>query len=173
MALVERRYSEVRGRELTTYEALAERFAMSPAGQQYLLRLAPRIDRFIIPRTNGKWSSTGKGLVGLLTCTGAKSGEERTVPLSAIQRDDHWLLAGSNYGRDKAPPWVHNLRANPDCTWEYDSGPEPMVARELEGEERDEAFTFIKDWYAGYAAYEKMASHRTIAVFRLDPAKAA
>jgi hypothetical protein len=43
-----------------------------------------------------------------------------------------------------------------------------MVARELEGEERDEAFAWIKDWYAGYGAYERMASHRTIAVFRLD-----
>jgi deazaflavin-dependent oxidoreductase (nitroreductase family) len=170
MALVERRYSQVRGRELSTYEALAEKFAMSSLGQQYLLRVAPHIDRFIIPRTNGRWSSTGKGLVGLLTCTGARSGEERTLPLSAIQREDHGLLAGSNYGREKAPPWVHNLRANPDCQWEYDRGPEPMVARELEGEERADAWSFIKDWYAGYAVYEKRASHRTIAVFRLDPA---
>lgn len=170
VALVERRWSALRGRELTAYEAMAEKFAMSPAGYQYLLRMAPAIDRFLIPRTNGTWSSTGRGKIGLLTCTGAKSGEKRTLPLSAIRRDDHWLLAGSNYGREKAPPWVHNLRANPECKWEYDSGPEPMVARELEGEERDEAWAYIKDWYAGYAVYEKMAAHRTIAVFRLDPA---
>ncbi|MDX1511579.1 MAG: nitroreductase/quinone reductase family protein [Nitriliruptorales bacterium] len=170
MALIERRYSPARGREMTTYEALAEKFAMSRMGYWYLLRLAPRLDRFLIPRTNGKWSSTGKGMVGLLTCTGAKSGEERTLPLTAMRREDHWLLAGSNYGREKAPPWVHNLRANPTCEWEHSRGRQPMVATELTGDERDEAFDWIKDFYAGYARYEQMASHRTIAVFRLDPA---
>lgn len=169
MANGKRRYSPTRGRDLTAYEAMAEKFAMSKAGYWYLLNLAPRLDRFLIPRTNGKWSSTGKGMVGLLTCTGAKSGEERTLPLTAMRREDHWLLAGSNYGREKAPPWVHNLRGNPACTWTHEGGPQPMTARELEGEERDEAFEWVKDFYAGYAVYEKMAAHRTIAVFRLDP----
>jgi deazaflavin-dependent oxidoreductase (nitroreductase family) len=170
MALIERRWSPMRGRELTAYEAVMEKFAMSSLGRQYLIRVAPRIDRFVIPRTNGKWSSAGRSLVGLLTCTGAKSGELRTLPLSAIRRDDHWLLAGSNYGREQAPPWVHNLRANSSCSWEFDQGPQPMIARELEGDERTEAFDWIKDFYAGYAVYEQMASHRTIAIFRLDPA---
>jgi hypothetical protein len=31
-----------------------ERALMSPVGYQYLLRVAPRIDKVLIPRTNGR-----------------------------------------------------------------------------------------------------------------------
>ena len=51
---------------------------MSPAGYQFLVRLAPRIDKMLIPRTNGCLSSAGIGKFGLVTTTGAKSGQSRT-----------------------------------------------------------------------------------------------
>lgn len=51
-----------------------ERALMSPAGYQFLIRLAPPIDKVLIPRTNGRLSSAGIDRVGLVTTTGAKSG---------------------------------------------------------------------------------------------------
>ncbi len=167
------RYSETRGRHLTRAEALSEAFAMSRLGYRYLLHLAPRIDRFLIPRTNGRWSSVGKDTVGLLTCTGAKSGEERSQPLLCIDDGDGFLLIGSNYGRADHPAWTANLRANPECSLTFRGETRPYRARLLEGEERDAAWDTAVDTYRGYAVYAETAHPRVIRVFRLELVEAA
>jgi deazaflavin-dependent oxidoreductase (nitroreductase family) len=162
------RYSPIRGRNLTRSEAFTERFAMSGAGYRYLLWLAPRIDRLVIPRTKGRWSSVGKDRAGLVTMTGAKSGEERTQPLSCIEdTDGTLLLIGSNYGRPHHPAWTANLRANPECSVTYGGETANYTARELEGEERATAWERAVDWYGGYALYEEKCRPRVIRIFRL------
>jgi hypothetical protein len=64
-----RRESPIRGRRLRLDEALMERALMSPAGYRFLLHLAPRIDKVLIPPTRGRLSSIGIGRVGLVTTT--------------------------------------------------------------------------------------------------------
>src|ERR1700675_3437868 len=76
-----RRESPIRGRRLRLDEAVIERFAMSRAGYLFMVRVAPRIDQVVIPRTKGRLSSTGLDKVGLVTTTGAKSGQPRKQPL--------------------------------------------------------------------------------------------
>jgi hypothetical protein len=61
---------------------------MSPAGYRFLLHLATRIDKVLIPSTPGRLSSIGIGRVGLITTTGAKSGLPRTQPLVLIEDSD-------------------------------------------------------------------------------------
>ena len=78
---------------------------MTSVGYQYLMHLAPRIDRIVIPRTKGRLSSAGKDKVGLVTTTGAKSGQSRTQPLALIDDGDGLLAIGSNYGRPPHPSW--------------------------------------------------------------------
>lgn len=100
-----RRESQVRGRQLRLDEALVERLLVTPVGYQYLLHLAPRIDKTLIPRTKGRLSSAGFDRVGLVTTTGAKSGQQRTHPLVLIDDEDGLLAIGSNYGRKNHPAW--------------------------------------------------------------------
>jgi F420H(2)-dependent quinone reductase len=88
---------------LRIHESLMEQALMSPVGYQFLLHLAPRIDKVLIPPTNGRLSSAGIGRVGLVTTTGAKSGLQRTHPLTLIKDSDGLLAIGSNYGRAKHP----------------------------------------------------------------------
>src|SRR4051812_3427317 len=76
------RYSPIRGRQMRLDEALIERALISPIGYQFLLHVAPRIDKVLIPRTGGRLSSAGIDAVGLVTTTGAKSGQPRTQPLA-------------------------------------------------------------------------------------------
>lgn len=143
---------------------------MSPVGYRYLLHLAPRIDKVVIPRTQGRWSSAGRDIVGMLTSTGAKSGEERSQPLLFVPGDDGRLLAiGSNYGRAWHPGWVYNLAANPSCTVTFRGETKSYVARELEGAEREAAWARAVDSYRGYAAYERRARPRRIKLFLLEP----
>lgn len=164
-----RRHSDLRGRALRIDEALLERFAMSRAGYRFLLHVAPRIDRLLIPRTGGRLSSTGVDKVGLVTTTGARSGQRRTHPLVLIDDGQGLLAIGSNYGRTSHPAWSHNLLAHPDCEVEFRGPPAPHRAELLDGPERAAAWATAVDFYAGYERYRTTAAPRQIRVFRLRP----
>ena len=142
---------------------------MSPVGYQYTRRLAPHIDRVIIPRTNGRFSSLGRNRVGLVTTTGAKSGQPRTGPLGLIDVADALLATGSNYGRPAHPSWSANLIAHPDCNVQFRGPRAPYRAQLLEGDERERAWETIVDYFAGYARYAEACAPRQIRVFMLTP----
>ncbi len=129
-----RRWSPIRGRRLRLDEVLIERALMSPAGYQFLVHLAPRIDQLLIPRTNGRLSSAGVDTVGLVTTTGVKSGLPRTQPLALIDDSGGLLAIGSNYGRPMHPSWSANLLAHPECTVEFRTAPAQYRAELLIGQ---------------------------------------
>jgi deazaflavin-dependent oxidoreductase (nitroreductase family) len=164
-----RRHSPIRGRRLRVDEALMERVLMSPVGYQYILRVAPRIDKVLIPRTNGRLSSAGINAVGLVTTTGAKSGQPRTHPLTLIDDSDGLVAIGSNYGRPKHPAWSTNLLAHPECTVEFMGPPAKYRAELLTGDARAAAWATAVDFYAGYELYSARCAPREIRVFRLRP----
>lgn len=164
-----RRHSDLRGRRLRIDEVLLERFAMSRAGYQFLLRIAPAIDKFLIPRTNGRLSSTGFDKVGLLMTTGAKSGARRTHPIVFIDDGDGLLAIASNYGRASHTSWSYNLLAHPDCDVEFKGPITPYRAELLTGEARAAAWNTAVDFYAGYERYRVNCAPREIRIFRLRP----
>jgi deazaflavin-dependent oxidoreductase (nitroreductase family) len=147
-----------------------ERALMSPIGYRFLLHVAPRIDKVLIPLTNGRLSSVGFDLVGLVTTTGAKSREPRTTPLTLIKDSDGLLAIGSNYGRTKHPAWSTNLLAHPECTIEFMGRPAQYRAELLTGDARAAAWATAVDAYAGYERYRASCAPREIRVFRLRPA---
>lgn len=148
-------------------EVLLERLVMSKLGYQYLLRLAPRIDRAVIPRTGGRLSSMGLNKVGMVTTTGAKSGLPRKQPLALIDDGSGLLAIGSNYGRPTHPAWSANLLAHPDCTVEFMGPPATYRAELLDGEARAAAWATAVDFYQGYESYRANCAPREIRVFRL------
>jgi deazaflavin-dependent oxidoreductase (nitroreductase family) len=170
--VVFRRESPLRGRRLRLDEVAFERFAMSRAGYQLAIRLAPRIDKVLIPRTKGRLSSAGIDRAGLLTSTGAKSGQQRTQPLIFIDDSDGLLAVASNYGREKHPAWSANLLAHPECTVEFRGPPAQYRAELLTGDARASAWATVVDFYAGYENYRTSCAPREIRVFRLRPVAA-
>lgn len=142
---------------------------MSGAGYWFLLHVAPSIDKAVIPRTNGKYSSTGKHKVGLVTTTGARTGQPRTHPLVLIDDGGGLLAIASNYGRPPHTAWSHNLLANPECEVEFKGPRTPYRAELLAGEARDAAWQTAVDFYAGYARYKERCASREIRIFRLRP----
>lgn len=142
---------------------------MSPIGRQFLLHLAPRIDKVLIPWTNGRLSSAGIDMVGLVTTTGAKSGLSRTQPLVLIDDSDGLLAIGSNYGQPAHPGWSANLLADPECTVEFRRPPERYRAELLTGDARAAAWDTAVDVYLGYESYRTSCGPREIRVFRLRP----
>ena len=142
---------------------------MTRVGSYLGKQLAPRVDKFLIPRTNGHLSTMGRDKVGLVTTIGAKSGRPRPHPLTLIDDGDGLLAIGSNYGGEKHPGWSANLLAHPDCIVEVNGPPAPYRAELLDGDERAAAWATAVDVYAGYENYRVNCAPRQIRIFRLRP----
>lgn len=165
-----RRYSPLRGRRLRPHEVGLEKFAMSRAGNWYLMHVAPKVDKAVIPRTNGALSSMGLKKVGILTSIGAKSGHRRPQPLVMVQDGADLLVIGSNYGGPTHPSWSANLIANPDCEVTFRGPIRPYRAALLTDEARADAWEKVVDYYNGYRVYAETCAPRVIRLFRLSPA---
>ncbi len=68
----------------------------------------------------------------LLTTTGRKTGQPRTVPLSYIADGARFVVVASNGGADRNPVWWLNLRADPAAQIQIEGTSVPVRAREAE-----------------------------------------
>jgi deazaflavin-dependent oxidoreductase (nitroreductase family) len=131
-------------------------------------------DRLVYRLTGGRrtFVSLVTGLpIVMLTTTGARSGRQRTLPLVALPDGERMVIIASNYGQDHNPAWYHNLRANPHATIAFDGVTREVVARELEGEEREREYARGIEIYPGWTQYRRRtAAHRQIPVIELRPA---
>jgi deazaflavin-dependent oxidoreductase (nitroreductase family) len=86
--------------------------------------------------------AAGKGPSGLptllLTTTGRKSGEKRTVALVFLQHGEKMVVVGSLAGYDRHPSWCLNLEARPDCWVQLDRKKMSAVARLADEKERED-----------------------------------
>jgi deazaflavin-dependent oxidoreductase (nitroreductase family) len=117
--------------------------------------------------SSGKMGSTnGRFAVLLLTTTGRTSGQPRRVALNTIEENGRWHVAGSFAGQPRDPAWVLNLRADPHATVSVRGLEASVVARWLEGEERDAMFERFVALDDGYAVYRERTD-RVIPVVEL------
>lgn len=117
----------------------------------------------------GKWLPGVDAPMLLLTTTGRRSGEPRTVPLLYLDRDGGWLVIASFGGRDYHPAWYLNLQADPACEVQVDGARAPAVAATLPAERRAELWPEVVAAYPGYADYQAK-TEREIPLVLLTPA---
>ena len=147
-------------------QRVTQRIAASGPGAWVFQRTLYPVDKVLYKRTDGRLTVPGlmAGLpVIMLTTTGAKSGEPRSMPLG-----DDLAVIGSNYGQQRTPGWVYNLEADPAATVSYRDRSVEVTARAATDAEADEAFEIAASFYPGYGKYRARASHRTIRVFVLE-----
>jgi deazaflavin-dependent oxidoreductase (nitroreductase family) len=138
----------------------------------FYARTLHHIDRAVYRLTRGRatFVSWVAGLpVVMLTTTGAKSGRRCTLPLVALPDDDRLIVIASNYGQHRNPAWYHNLCANPRATVCFEGDTREVVARELDGEDRERHYARGIEVYPGWTQYRKRAAHRRIPVMELTP----
>jgi deazaflavin-dependent oxidoreductase (nitroreductase family) len=136
-------------------------------------RTLHHIDRVVYRLTRGRATFTSwiTGLpVVMLTTTGARTGQPRTLPVLGIPVDDRLVVIASNYGQYHNPGWYHNLRANPRASVIFEGSSRDVVARELSGEDRERWYARGIEIYPGWVYYRKRAAHRQIPVIELRPA---
>lgn len=148
------------------------RFAATGPGSWLLSRVLDPLDRLTFRVTKGRhmMSSLLTALpVVLVTTTGARSGQSRTVPLLGLPTADGLAVIGSNYGKPKHPAWRHNLRAHPEGDVEVEGRRWAFRAVEVEDERRQRIWDEALRTYPGFTAYARRCAPRRISVFVLDP----
>ena len=132
--------------------------------QQPLDRLVYRLSRG--ETTVSSWLAGVQ--ITMLTTTGAKSGQPRTLPVLGLPDGDEMLVIASNFGRPRNPSWYHNLRAHPRATIVFGGVRREVEARELTGAERERGYRRGEEIYPGFTHYARWAGNREIPVLRLS-----
>jgi len=96
----------------------------------------------------------------LLTTTGRKSGERRTVPLAYVADGERFVVVASNGGADRHPAWWLNLLANPRATVQVRHLTVDVTAREATPVEHTRLWPHLKSVNPFFAQYERMTGRR-------------
>jgi deazaflavin-dependent oxidoreductase (nitroreductase family) len=146
------------------------RLAASPVGSWWFLNVANPIDRWLVPKTNGRLSSAPGAQVCVFETVGAKTGRVRRVPLQYATDGEDLVLIASSGGAPKHPAWYHNLRKHPEVrVWANKGRSGQYVARVAAGEERERLWRAAVELYPGYETYQVRAGTRQIPVLALSP----
>lgn len=124
-----------------------------------LKKTVPRMDKFLLRNSRG-WVNTGMQSVAMLTTTGAKSGARREIVTLCMPLGNAIVLVGSNWGQERDPAWVHNLRAHPEATVLFRGYKGTMKASELQGRERALLWEQLVEYNPQYAVYQDGTSRR-------------
>jgi deazaflavin-dependent oxidoreductase (nitroreductase family) len=127
------------------------------------------------PEKAHMWDSAelgGPGLLPtlLLTTTGRKSGDPRSLPLIYGKHGDSYVIIASKGGMPSHPVWYLNLEAKPECELMVGAKRVSARARVAEGDERAQIWQEMTKIYPPYDEYQERAGGRTIPVVVLDPA---
>ena len=120
-------------------------------------------------RENGRPTSgpmAGRPLM-VLTTTGAKTGEPRTVVVTFTRDGDAYVVAGSKSGAPTDPYWFRNLRSNPLVRVEADREAFEARATEVEGADREQLWERHVAERPEFADYPEKAG-RVIPMARLS-----
>ncbi|GAA1509914.1 deazaflavin-dependent oxidoreductase (nitroreductase family) [Agromyces terreus] len=107
----------------------------------------------------------GKPVI-VLTTIGAKSGKLRKTALMRVEHDGEYAVVASLGGAPKHPVWYWNLLAHPNAELQDGAEKHDYVARELEGEEREQWWARAVEAWPDYASYQTK-TERVIPVFLL------
>lgn len=103
----------------------------------------------------------------VLTTVGAKSRALRKTALMRVEHEGQYAVIASLGGAPNEPKWANNIRQNPHV--DLQDGPHKLdyLAREVDGEEREQWWKRAVAAFPDYAEYQTKTGRR-IAVFVLD-----
>jgi F420H(2)-dependent quinone reductase len=105
----------------------------------------------------------------LLTTTGRKTGERRTVPLAYMRDGADYVVVASNGGADRPPSWWLNLRDTPRASVRIANESFDVIAARAGAQEHARLWPLLKEMNPFYGRYEQITA-RKIPVVILRPA---
>jgi deazaflavin-dependent oxidoreductase (nitroreductase family) len=148
-----------------------QRFLSSRLITWLMVHILHHADTFMLRLSHGKM--TFAQMSGLpiieMTTIGAKSGKQRTLPLTGLPDGEKYILIASNFGQAHHPAWYYNLKANPECMVRKNGQAGTYIAREADEQENRHYYDIAISYYVGYAVYKQRAGERKIPVMVLEP----
>ena len=136
------------------------------------LKYISRAHVAVYQRTNGKLGSQLLWFpAALVTTTGRKSGETRTMATLCLRDGERVVLPASFGGRDGNPAWYLNLKANPAVRVQVRDLHLSMTARDATDEERRRYWPVLVKMYPPYKGYRD-AADRVIPLVVCEPNQA-
>ena len=122
--------------------------------------------------STGTTNHWGPRLV-IIHSLGARSGEERLVPVLGLRKGDGWLVVASAGGAPKHPAWYFNLKTHPDVTIEaiVDGGIQDVevTATEVDDADYDADWAPFVEASENFEGYKKTTEGRRMPIFLLRP----
>jgi deazaflavin-dependent oxidoreductase (nitroreductase family) len=148
-----------------------QELAASRPASWVLARTLRHLDAGLVAASGGRLSASGV-LAGApvirLSTVGARSGRRRDVMLVPVVTQRVFAVLGTNFGRRRAPGWVHNLLAHPRADLAYGRRTVAVHSRELRGQERAAVIAAAAAVTPAFERYQIRASHRQVYVFALE-----
>ncbi len=141
---------------------------------------SPALRRFIVVmsvlhlgvyrRTGGLLGRLGlkHGKIVIITTTGRRSGEPRTVPLLAVEDGEDLAVIASHGGLDQPPGWWLNLGENPFATVEIRGRTFHVRAEQADQRKRAELWLRFVKAFPGYEDYRQRTA-RELPIVILHP----
>ncbi|MEU4245669.1 nitroreductase family deazaflavin-dependent oxidoreductase [Actinoplanes sp. NPDC026619] len=109
--------------------------------------------------------------LALLTTTGARTGEQRTVPLGYLEVHGKSVVVASAMGAPRNPGWYHNIRQDPAVTVELGTDTYRAMAAIPDGDEYEKLWAEVVEQAPGYGDYQARTTRRipVVVLHRLGP----
>ena len=107
----------------------------------------------------------------LLRTTGRRTGKRRTSALVYARDGEHYLVVGSLGGADRAPAWLHNIRARPHVSVQVERERFQALAEVVEPGDGayDRLWQLVNQENGGRYERYQARTRRPIPVVRLTP----
>jgi deazaflavin-dependent oxidoreductase (nitroreductase family) len=109
------------------------------------------------------------GKIVMITTTGRRSGQPRTVPLLAVEDGEDLAVIASHGGLDQPPGWWLNLTANPRAIVESAGRTFRVEAEQADRQKHAELWPQFVKAFPGYRDY-RQRTHRELSIMILHPA---
>jgi deazaflavin-dependent oxidoreductase (nitroreductase family) len=131
-------------------------------------RRLSRVGVWVMRRTRGGPADRFKVKALVLTTTGRRSGQPRSVVLQCFDDGDDYMVVATNDGADRPPAWFLNLEADPDVLVEFRDRRMDARAEVLDPGDAAGWWERILELAPDYERYAR-ATARSFPVVRLRP----
>lgn len=147
---------------------LAQKAGATRPGVLLIGRVVSPLQRRLLRATGGRLSLTGRAPVLLLTTTGRRTGEPRTVPLFYVRDGEALVVCNVNPGFERPNPWTLNLRADGHARVELGREQFGVKAREASNIELARYWPQLTRIWPGYQDFYDQGGRRSLFVLEPD-----
>lgn len=126
------------------------------------------LDKALYKLTGGRRGLSPKQSMLVLTTTGRKSGQLRSVPVLYLRDGETFWVMASNYAQARHPEWSWNLIADPHAKVTIGKQVHQVTARLAGDEEKRQMWPRLLELYPAWEQYAQWTD-RDFRLFALEP----